>query len=84
MFMVDINNPSAEKVYVKLWDAATATVGTDAVDCCLPCAAGSAVAYSIPDGLDFDTDISSACVQEAGDAGTTAPSSAVTVKILTN
>ncbi len=84
VYMVDINNPSAEKVYAKLYDAATATVGTTAVDCLLPCAAGSAIAYSIPDGLNFATNVSMACVQEAGDGGTTAPSSTVTVKVLTN
>lgn len=81
--MVDINNPSAEKVYAKLYNAATGAAG-DAVDCLLPCAAGSAIAYCFPDGLNFATNVSERCVQEAGDGGGTAPSSTVVVKILTN
>ena len=84
VYVVDINNTSAEKVYTKLYNNAAPSVGSTAVDGLFPCAAGSTIAYAIPDGLNYDTNVSVACVQEAGDAGTTGPSSVVTVKLLTN
>lgn len=84
VYMVDINNPSAEKVYFKGYDDASPTVGNTAVDLLLPCAAGARRQYCFPKGLNFSTGLSTACVQESGDGGTTAPSSSVTVKVLTN
>ena len=84
VYMVDINNPSAEKVYFKGYDNASPTVGATAVDLLLPCAAGARRQYTFTKGLNFATALSTACVQEAGDAGTTSPSSAVTTKVLTN
>lgn len=84
VYLVDISNPSAEKVYAKLYNNASPTVGTTAVDGLFPCEAGSTIAYVFPDGLNYATNVSIACVQEAGDGGTTNPSSTVVVKILTN
>lgn len=82
--MVDINNPSAEKVYFKGYNNASPTVGNTAVDLLLPCVAGARRQYTFPKGLNFATALSFACVQNPGDGGTTVPSSAVTVKVLTN
>ncbi len=84
VYMVDIDNPSAEKVYFKGYNNASPSVGSTAVDLLLPCVAGARRQYTFPKGLNFATGLSFACVQESGDAGTTVPSSSVIVKVLTN
>ena len=81
---VDFTANSAENGYVKMWDSASPTVGTTAPDFCFKGFKGAVKTYSImPRPTPFDTGHSVACVQEAGQAGTTAPSGTVNVKVLT-
>ena len=85
-FQVDCTSNSGENVYFKAYDQASPTVGTTAPDIVLKGFKGVTKTYSImPTGTAFDTNsaVSVACVQEAGQAGTTAPSGTIDVKVLT-
>ena len=82
---VDCTANSGEDVYVKLYDAASATVGTTAPGIVVKGFKGVVRTYDIfPSGSEFVTGVTAACVQEKGQAGTTAPSGTVDVVILTS
>jgi len=75
---VHIVNGRTNTAFVKLYDAATATVGTTAPDWIFQVPPGTTRSYSFPDGVTF-TNLSYACVTSGGTAGTTSPSGGTTV-----
>lgn len=81
--LVDVDNSNnAAVTYVKLWNALSPTVGTTAPDMILMCPASVRRVFAFPDGISFGTGLSFAGLTTAGTAGTTSPTSNVTVKIL--
>ena len=76
------NSATAHVSYVKLYNAATAVVGTTNPDMILPIPAGETKAISIPGGISFANGVSIGVVQEAGTPGTTPPTAAVIVRAL--
>lgn len=84
---VEIDNTSnaTTKVYLRLWNAnsvASLVPGTDEPNMILAAAGGTTAAYVFPQGITFNVGIVMAAVQEAGTAGSTGPSAAVTTRIL--
>ena len=86
VYMVDIDNTAnaGQAVYVKLYDNASPTVGTTAPDIVCLATQGIRRQYVMPEGVAFGTAISMCCVTAGGTAGTTSPSSAVIVRLLTS
>lgn len=83
VYLVDIDNASNSAVtYIKFYNAASPTVGTTAPDMILIAAASTRVVYSIPQGHSFGTALSFAGLTTGGTAGTTSPTSNVTVRIV--
>lgn len=72
LYTIDIDNGGSNTVYVKLYDALTATEANDPVYI-FEVAATARRVISIPDGLAFSTGLSARCVEEAGTGGTTTP-----------
>jgi hypothetical protein len=84
LYMVDVDNSANAAVsYLKLYDSASPTVGTTAPDMIFKVPASVRRVFAIPDGVAF-TNLSFACVTTAGTAGTTNPTSNVTVKLVTS
>ena len=85
MFQLDVNNEdnADNPAYLKIYDDAAPVVGTDPPDFILRVPVNQRRNVVIPDGWDF-TNLSFACVTTGGTAGTTAPTAAVTVKIVTS
>lgn len=75
------NTANAAASYLKLYNTNTVTVGTTAPDAIFMAPASTKVQFPIPDGWTFGTALSVACVTTGGTAGTTAPTSAVVVRI---
>jgi len=71
-------------VWVKLYDNAAPVVGTTPSDWVLKVPAGVRRVSSFTQGLDFSTAISFAVVAGAAEANTTAPASAVAIRLLTS
>ena len=88
LYLIQADNSAnaAQVNYLKLWNNASPTVGTTAPDMIVRLPAGSTVKLAITgddaDGVTFGTAITMACVQEAGTAGTSAPTSAVSVVLV--
>lgn len=83
LYLVEIANPNASAVYTKLYNSTGPTVGVTAPDMAIPCAASSTVRLAIPKGVAFATGISFATVTDGGGtAGTTNPTSDVTVALV--
>lgn len=84
LYMVEIDNSGnpAERVYVKLYDAATATVGTTDPDWIFNAPASERKTYAIPAGVDFSVGLSAATVISGGTGGATGPSNPVVVRLL--
>jgi hypothetical protein len=79
---IDATSNTGQDVYVKGYDSAAPTVGSEAADLVLIGKRGVVTEYTFPRGIAFATDISMACVQEAGGlAGTTSPSGTVDVEV---
>lgn len=78
------NTGNAAASYVKIWNTAagSVTVGTTAPDYIFMVPASVKRSIVIPDGLTLGTAIAVACVTGAGTAGSTSPTSDVTVKIV--
>ena len=82
---IHVTNPNAGAVYLKLFDKVDPTVGTDAPDEIVECVGSGTeggvtdVPVHPPKGLLFSTALSFACVTAGGTAGTTSPTSNVTV-----
>lgn len=87
--VVDNSANGAQAQHFKMWDAKGPTVGTTAPDFIFKIPAGQVVPLAfdeedsdgIVSGLTFSTALTYATVQEAGTAGTTAPTSDVKVWI---
>lgn len=83
LYQVDVDNEAnAAASYLKVYDAASPTVGTTAPDFIFRVAAGQRRGLVIPDGWYFSY-LSFAVVTSGGTAGTTGPTSAVTVRMVT-
>ena len=65
LYMVDIDNPTGVTVYLKLYNIATAVVGTTVPDMVLMMPATTRRTMAIPEGLLFSTALSMACVTGA-------------------
>ena len=81
------NTANSHISYLRIHDfdgTPSATLGSSSPDVILPCSASSSADYAFDPALVFGTGVEIAVVQEAGTAGTTAPSNAVTVTILTS
>ena len=79
------NTANTHAVYLKLYNSdsgAAGTLGTTNPEWIFPCAASSTADFSLDAGYTFTVGIQAACVQNAGTAGTTSVSNAVTCVIL--
>jgi len=85
LYMVRIDNSSnsAETVYLKLYDATSATVGTTRPAGIFSCPASTSRQYSVPDGITFSSGITYAVVKTAGLQGSSNPSATVKVYLAT-
>ena len=81
-----VNTANTTKLYLKLYNvaASSVTVGTTDPVCILPVEASSSVEYDFDPQVAFATAMSYAVVTTGGTAGTTAPSTAITVEFLTS
>ena len=91
LYKVEIVNPNAVAVYVKLYDStSTVNIGGDAAtgpDWVFMCPANATRAYSNPSGTSYGTGLKAACVTTGGTAlnsvaANTAPTDSVTYRIL--
>lgn len=83
LYEVQIDNTlNAAVSYVKLWNNASPTVGTTAPDGIFLAPASTSVTFVIPGGNTYGTALAVACVTTAGTAGTTNPTSNVTVRMV--
>lgn len=85
IYNIDIDNSgnSDNAAYVKIYDNADPTVGTTHPDLVLKVAISSRRSFVIPEGIAF-TNLSYCCVTNGGTAGTTSPTSDVTVRIVSS
>lgn len=85
IYMVEIDNSgnSDNACYLKIYDDAAPVVGTTAPTHIFCMLVNQSKTLVFPDGLDF-TNLSYACVISGGTSGTTAPTNAVTVKIVSS
>lgn len=84
---VDASSNSGEDVYLCVFDAAandgtSATVGTTDPDILVKCLAGKTIEMLIPQGVTFTNYVDIAVKQEAGTAGSTAPTGTVAVTLI--
>ena len=81
-----VNTANATKLYLKMYNlvASSLTVGTNNPDVVLPVEASSSVEYAFDPGVVFGTALCYAVVTVGGTTGTGAPSTAITVEILTS
>ena len=84
LVLIDNTGNDTDNVYLKLWDAATATVGTTAPNMSVHAYAGQTITLAcLPAGVSFGTDISFAFVTNGGGtAGTSPPTNAVAVALV--
>jgi len=86
VYIVDVDNSdNAAATYTKLYNSASPTIGTTAPDVILMTPASVRRAHVLGlQGVAFSTGLSFASVTAGGTAGTTSPTSNVTVRILTS
>lgn len=84
IFQIDVDNEANadNPAYLKIYDDAAPTVGTTPPDHIFMVPVNQRRNMVIPDGIDF-ANLSFACVTSGGTAGTTSPTSSVTVKLVT-
>jgi len=85
IYAIDVDNSAnASPSYLKLYNAASGsvTVGTTTPDVIIMAPANTRIDIPIPAGLVFGTALTAACLTGAGTAGTTGPTSDVTVRIV--
>ena len=83
VYMIDIDNSlNAAASYSKFYNNVGPTIGTTAPDLILPSPASTRIVYAIPQGFAFATALSFASVTTAGTAGTTNPTSNITIRIV--
>ena len=81
-FLVN-NESNGAKSYIKFYDATSGvTVGTTAPIALFMVPASTSRMYTMPGGIAFSTGVAYAVVTSGGTAGTTGPSSSVTVRLL--
>jgi len=83
MIEIDNTNNADNACYFKIYNTASPTIGTTAPDHIIMVPTSQSRSIVIPDGLDF-TALSYAAVISGGTAGTTSPTSAVTVRMVTS
>jgi len=82
LYLVDIDNTAnAAATFLKIYDAASPTVGTTAATYVIRVAATTRRSIAIVEGFEF-TALSFAAVTTAAEAGVTSPSSPVVVRML--
>ena len=83
VFTVDIDNSANSAAsYLKFWNVTSgATLGTTDPVMILMAPAGTKAPYGFGKGIVFSTAVSYACVTTAGTAGTSGPSTAVSIVI---
>jgi hypothetical protein len=84
VYLIELTNSSAQAVYFKIFDIGAPVVGTTSPAFKVPVAAGGSLSVAFPSGLALITGLSYACTQEEADTGTTNPTSAVTLKMVTS
>ena len=84
VYSVEINNTAnaSASSYIKFFNAASPTVGTDEPHMILKAQKAATVTYHFDQGIAFDTALSIAGLTTAGKAGTTGPVSNVVVKVV--
>jgi len=85
IYSVYIDNTSNnEAMYLKIFEAAGPTLGTTDPSFLFSVAASSTIQYDFPQGIDYTTALTFACVKENADDGETGPDSAMIVRITIN
>jgi len=85
IYAVDIDNTGNGAItYVKIYNNGSPTVGTTAPDWVIPVPASVRRNMWIQEGMALDTALAIAAVTAGGTAGVTGPTSAVTVRMLTD
>jgi hypothetical protein len=81
-----VNTANTTKLYLKLYNltAGSLTVGTNSPDVVLPVEASSSVEYAFDPAIAFGTALCYAVVTTGGTSGTSSPSTAITVELLTS
>ncbi len=83
IYAIEVDNTAnASPSYLKLWNTGTVVVGTTAPDKVELVAASTKLSLVYPDGAVYGTALSVATLTTGGTAGTSAPASAVTVRIV--
>jgi len=83
LYEVQIDNSlNAAATYVKMWNNAAPTVGTTVPDAIFLAPAGATVVGCFPSGMTFGTALAVAGLTTGGTAGTTNPTSNVTVRLV--
>lgn len=83
IYLAEVDNTANSAIsYVKLYNTSSVTVGTTVPDLVFMVAASSNRTYAMPAGIAFGSAISMAALTTGGTAGTTGPTSAVTVRLL--
>ena len=79
-----VNTANTVKLYLKIYNvaASSVTIGTTSPDVILPVEASSSVEYIFDPRIELATALSYSVVTAAGTAGTSAPSTAITVEFL--
>jgi len=85
LFMVEIDNTAngGYPVFVKIFDDAAAVLATTEPDFILKADGGKKITYVMPEPPAFAA-LSSACVKEKANSGTTSPDASVKVRFLTS
>ncbi len=76
------NSANGSATFFKMWNSAGPTVGTTAPDLILMVPASVKRSFYFHEGIVFGTACECACVTTAGTAGTTSPTSSVTVQVI--
>jgi hypothetical protein len=83
LYKVEIVNPNGAAVYAKFYDSTSSiTSGTTHPDWVFMCPASVTRSYACPGGTAFGTGLKFECVTTPGTGGSTAPTAAVTVRVL--
>ena len=83
IFQIEVDNTAnVAASYLKIFDSAAPVVGTTDPDYIIKVPSNTKLSFVCPDGMSFN-DLSFAVVTTGGTGGTTAPSSAVIVKMVT-
>ena len=81
-----VNTANTTKLYLKLYNsnASGLTIGTSAPEVVLPVEASSSVEYAFDPGIVYSAALCYGVLTTGGTAGTTGPTTAITVELLTS